>query len=134
MFPVVIAIVIVLFLAFDVLIFLAIRQARSRTIRGAKKVEIQRAWDTVEQMEDPYRQVMEADKVLDQALGVLGYSGSLGEKLKVAGPRFSDLDGLWAAHKLRNRLAHETGMEVSDEQAMNALRVFRRALTDVGVF
>ena len=76
--------------------------------------------------------ILDADKLLDYALGKKGYMiGSIGEKLKKAGPRFSDLNGVWRAHKFRNRLAHEL-TEVNKEEAKDALKQFKRALNDLG--
>lgn len=75
--------------------------------------------------------VMDADKILDYALARKGFVGSVGEKLKKAGPRFSNLDGIWRAHKYRNKLAHELGRVKMDE-AKDALGQFKRALNDLG--
>lgn len=77
--------------------------------------------------------IIEADKLLDHVLSKKGYSGSLGDKLKKAAPLFTDLNGIWAAHKVRNRLAHEMGFDVSPEETQNVLVQFKRALRDLGV-
>jgi len=75
--------------------------------------------------------VMDADKLLDYSLKCYGYEGTLGEKLKMAKGRFSDLDGVWSAHKLRNTLAHEL-VELSKDDGRHALKQFKRALNDLG--
>jgi hypothetical protein len=82
---------------------------------------------------DPARSIMEADKMLDSVLARIGYSGTLGEKLKASKNSFSDLDGIWSAHKLRNRLAHELGAKATDEQAEKALQQFKVAFGDLGL-
>ena len=68
---------------------------------------------------------------MDYALKKHGFEGSLGEKLKKAGPRFNDLNAVWSAHKLRNRIAHELS-EINKEEAKRALKQFKRALNDLG--
>ena len=73
----------------------------------------------------------EADKVLDLALNELGFKGTVADKLKKAGPRFSDINAVWRVHKLRNTLAHETGARVSENEATNAMRVFEKAINDL---
>ena len=59
---------------------------------------------------------------MDQLLGSLGYRGSFGEKLTAAGPRLRDVEALWRAHKLRNRLAHEPGVRIAEKEAQRAVR------------
>jgi hypothetical protein len=77
--------------------------------------------------------VMEADKLLYEIMEKKGYKGSLGDKLKKAGPAFSNVNDVWAAHKLRNRLAHELGVGVSSEEALSALKKYERAYKDLGL-
>lgn len=81
--------------------------------------------------------IMEADKLLDFCLGkVLGSKYervSLGEKLKLKGALFSDLNGVWFAHKLRNKIAHELDFRVSMGEFKRALGAFKRAFIDLGV-
>lgn len=77
--------------------------------------------------------VIEADKLLDKALKESGFRGqTMGERLVEAGPALSNKDAVWEAHKLRNRLVHETDVKVSLLQAKRMLAVFARALKDVG--
>ncbi|MBQ3464700.1 hypothetical protein IJH15_00545 [Candidatus Saccharibacteria bacterium] len=77
--------------------------------------------------------VMEADKLLDKAMVEMGMSGkTMGDRLKKAGSRFSDVNSVWRAHKLRNAIAHESGFEVGYKQASNALESFKQALKDLG--
>jgi len=77
--------------------------------------------------------IMNADKLLDSALRDRGVAGStLGERLKNAKPYLSNIDGVWRAHKLRNRIAHDESVTVGKRQANEAMKVFKRALIDVG--
>ena len=77
--------------------------------------------------------VIEADKLLDKALKESGFRGqTMGERLVEAGPSLSGKDAVWEAHKLRNRLVHETGAKASLLQTKRVLAVFARALKDLG--
>ena len=77
--------------------------------------------------------VIEGDKLLDKAMIEMGIPGkNMGDRLKRGGSRFSDLNGVWRAHKLRNAIAHETDLEISYKQASNALTIYRQALKDLG--
>lgn len=77
--------------------------------------------------------IIHADKLLDQALRERGVpGGTLGERLKNATPYLTNIDSVWKAHKVRNRIAHETDAAVSRRQAGEAMKIFKRALTDLG--
>jgi len=81
----------------------------------------------------PNNALMEADRLLDFVLKRLGYTGSLGDKLKKAEKEFSNVDAVWSAHKLRNKVAHEVGFSVSQDSLNNALKAFKQAFFDLGV-
>jgi hypothetical protein len=77
--------------------------------------------------------IINADKLLDKALTDRGFSGkTMGERMKNASKTFSDQNGIWSAHKLRNKIAHESDVYVTYDQARSALANFRKALKDVG--
>jgi len=77
--------------------------------------------------------VIEADKLLDYVLKGKKFRGeTLGERLKAAREAFSDNDGVWYAHKLRNRLVHEAEYEAMAYELRDALKHFERALKDLG--
>lgn len=77
--------------------------------------------------------IVEGDKLLDKAMVEMGLPGkTMGERLKKSGNRFSELNSVWRAHKLRNFIAHESGFEVSYTQAKNALAIYQQALKDLG--
>ena len=77
--------------------------------------------------------IIEADKLLDKAMNEMGIPGkTMGERLKKSGTRFSNLNAVWRAHKLRNVIAHESDVEISYKQAFNALSVYKQALKDLG--
>ena len=77
--------------------------------------------------------VIEGDKLLDKAMVEMGIPGkTMGDRLKRSGDRFTDLNAVWRAHKLRNAIAHETDLEVGYKQAFNALAIYKQALKDLG--
>lgn len=77
--------------------------------------------------------ILNADKLLDQAMRESGLPGeTMGDRLKNSGKRFSNLNGIWGAHKIRNQIAHEPGFKVSYDDARRALATFKQALKDIG--
>jgi len=77
--------------------------------------------------------VIDADKLLDEALRSKHYRGkTTGERLVAAQRLLSDNDAVWYAHKLRNRLVHEPSIKLKKREAQNALAGFRQALKDLG--
>lgn len=77
--------------------------------------------------------VINADKLVAKALEELRIPGqNMGERLKVSTKRFSNLDALWAAHKLRNQVVHETNVQLTSNQVKQALVQFKQALKDLG--
>ena len=75
--------------------------------------------------------VLNADKLLDEALREKGIRGeTMGHRLNNA--VFSDRQSVWSAHKLRNRIAHETNVKVDIITAKKALASFKQALKDTG--
>lgn len=77
--------------------------------------------------------VIDADKLLDKAMVEMGISGkNMGDRLKRSGDRFTDINAVWRAHKLRNALAHEDDLEITYRQAATALGIYKQALKDLG--
>ena len=77
--------------------------------------------------------VMNADKLLDRALKESSYKGqTMGERMVAAGRVFSKRDHVWAAHKLRNKIAHEENVRMSQRLTKQALASFKHALKDLG--
>lgn len=77
--------------------------------------------------------VIDADKLLDEALRKRNYGGkTMGERLVAAQRELSDNDAIWYAHKLRNRLVHESTVRLRKNEAKNALSGIRQGLKDLG--
>lgn len=78
--------------------------------------------------------VIDADKLMDEALRRRHCKGkTMGERLVSAQRMLSDNDGVWYAHKLRNRLVHEPNVRLKKREAQSALAGFRQGLKDLGM-
>lgn len=106
--------------------------------KGLDKQLVQKRWDKVRQMADEAGHarssaIVEADKLLDYVLKARGYEGeTMGERLKSAGRDLSFVDDVWEAHKLRNKLVHETEYEADRRLIDRSIKQFRQALKDLG--
>ena len=77
--------------------------------------------------------VINCDKLLDKAMIEMGVPGkTMGDRLKRCGGRFTNVNAVWRAHKLRNTIAHETDFEISYKQALNAVAIYKQALRELG--
>lgn len=77
--------------------------------------------------------ILEADKLLDRSLRDRGISGkTMAERMKQCQGKWTNGNGVWAAHKLRNRIAHETDVKVDYDRARQALIAFKQGLKDMG--
>jgi len=77
--------------------------------------------------------VLNADKLVDHALKRRGFGGqTMGDRLKLAKKTLTNTNSVWAAHKLRNKIAHETNFSISYDEARHSLNGFKQALKDLG--
>lgn len=79
--------------------------------------------------------LIDADKILEDALRSAGYSGvGVGELLKDAEDKhgFKTLQEAWEAHKVRNRIAHESGFQLSKHDAKNSVERYRKVFEEFG--
>lgn len=79
--------------------------------------------------------LLAADKTLDNILRDKISGDNMGERLKNAKDLFDryDYDKIWAAHKMRNNLVHESGYEPPYHMVMTGIEVFRKAVNSMGV-
>src|SRR3989338_564591 len=77
--------------------------------------------------------ILEADSILDELIEDLGYVGAnLGERLKAV-PKGSmkNLEAAWSAHKVRNRIAHDTAVASLDKRAaIDTIGTFERVFRE----
>lgn len=119
-------------IALILLTLMFIAYLRRRISKTVKKT-ILLAWEKAIVEKHPTLKIVQADKILDEALSQRGFTGSLGDKLKAAEVLFSDINAVWRAHKLRNTLVHDLHATANDQQVDAAMRAFRQALRDLGV-
>lgn len=84
--------------------------------------------------EDSYKQaVIEADKIFDDLLRKSGYQGEdMGERLKqITQDQLVNIDEIWQAHKLRNRLVHEPDFELREHEARRMIEIYQKALENL---
>ncbi|OYW43558.1 hypothetical protein B7Z28_00780 [Candidatus Saccharibacteria bacterium 32-45-3] len=112
------------------------------TKNSPKQLDVERyrvKWLSIEQelkKDSPssfHLSVLNADKLLDHALKDRAFKGeTMGERMKSAKSTWSSPNGVWNAHKLRNRIAHESDVHVTYDEAHRALGGFKQALRDLG--
>jgi hypothetical protein len=120
-------------------IILVLVIGKGRSAAGINKEKYHSAWLGIEQQlnrnDDKtfYLTVLNADKLLDQALRERGFKGqTMGERMKSASSSWTNANNVWHAHKLRNKIAHEPNVRVSFDDTRRALADFKQALKDVG--
>ncbi len=111
--------------------FIALRMRRKRNLPKSVSKRLWAQWAQVEATQDVHRKIVDAEKIVDHAMQELGSQGTFADKLRTAGPRFSAVQHIWEAHKLRNRIAHEVGINVSHREAQDAVNAFKRALKEL---
>lgn len=77
--------------------------------------------------------VIEADKLIDETLKNAGFPGeTLGERLmSIEQGQLETLEGLWIAHKIRNRLAHDTNYFLRYAEAKRAVDLYEKTLREL---
>ncbi len=124
-----------IFIVFDLIIlFLVIKNRRKSKFSEKDLNFIKINWFRILDLSktNPEKSIMDADKLLDFALSKRGKEGTLAEKLKTSKNLFNDINSVWSAHKLRNKIAHEF-KDLKESETKFALKAFKGALTDLGV-
>ncbi len=97
------------------------------------KHHFQKKWEEIESESNMQMAVIKADSLLDEALRHANIKGStMGERLNNSRGLLRDINGAWSAHKMRNRLVHETAGNSGQAEAKRALGNFKKALKDLG--
>ena len=75
----------------------------------------------------------DADHLLDEALRKRRFSGkTMGERMVKAQRIFTDNDGAWFGHKLRNKIESDPETKLKESDVKDALVGIRQALKDLG--
>jgi hypothetical protein len=110
-----------------------IPKEESRSVRNSRWDAIKARMDS-DNYSDWKMAVIEADSIIDEILKTIGYGGEgLGERLKAVEPSdFDNLQNVWEAHKVRNRIAHEGDkFEMTKEEAKITLEKYEKALKEL---
>lgn len=77
--------------------------------------------------------VIKADAIFDDVLEDMGLPGpTLGDRLKqLDTAKLESLNDVWEAHKLRNRIAHETERVLTHTESERAVRLFEQGLREL---
>ena len=77
--------------------------------------------------------IIEADNMMDEVLRTAGFRGqTLGDRLKqITSAQLENIDQIWEAHKLRNRIAHETDFKMNRDLAERALAIYQKTFKDL---
>lgn len=96
-------------------------------------------WDEIEKHINSTREaewkfaVIEADKLVDEILKGAGFPGdTMGDRLTNIQPgQLTTLQNLWEAHKIRNRLVHDTNYFLRYTEAKRAVQLFEKTLQEL---
>ena len=107
--------------------------------KGIDGAHFKHEWnDCIEQFQDEKTRTLSlinGDKLLDEALKCLGYGGdTMAERLVSAKDRLKNKNEVWSAHKIRNRLVHESNYHPTEKIVKRSLNAYYRAFKDLGVF
>jgi len=123
-----------------VLAIIVLVKSKKKGIASSDQAFIKTQWQSIEGEKKSRRAIsaiLNADKLLGYVLGLLGYQGGVGEKLKSIGKggmlTRDEINCAWNAHKVRNRVAHEIGVKLSSKEIDRTLADFKRVLRALGV-
>ncbi len=131
--PVIIAIIVA---AVAILVLLSLTSKTNA--RGIDRTHFANEWNDIlaESKDSKTRpmSIVHADKLLDEALRCLGCDGTtFAERLVCVKSKLTQKDTVWSAHKLRNKIVHETQFDPTPADVNRALKGYQRAFKDLGV-
>lgn len=77
--------------------------------------------------------IMEADKVLDEILKMAGYKGeTMDDRLKLLTvAQLSNLEDIKNSHRIRQQISQNPDFKISQEEAVNIIKVYNQAFTEL---
>src|SRR3989344_8255157 len=110
----------------------AVAQAEPATLLAAHWQEIMQRIESIREGEWKFA-IIEADNLVDDLLKNLFPGETMGERLmNIDKTQLLTIDDLWEAHKIRNRLAHDTNYFLRHAEAVNAIRLYEKTLKELG--
>ncbi len=131
--------VVVAVMAGGIAIHNLLRKLRRPELDGLTPERVKRLWDQILQSAKQGKlggkiAIIEADKLVDNVMKSMLIPGeTMGERLKMAAHKYPGIRDLWPAHRVRNRLVHETDYELREGDALILLEDFRKALRELNV-
>jgi len=128
----------ILIIVIAVVILVIISLASRSTPKGIDKEHFKHEWNDITGLFNDKKtqplSIIHADKLLDEALKCLGYYGNtMAERLISAKQKLKHKDDVWQAHKLRNKIVHETAHQPSEKEIKTALKGYYTTFKDLGV-
>ncbi len=82
---------------------------------------------------DLYSAIIKLDSLIDEILIKHGHPGNdMGERLRSIHPsEIKNYNDLWEAHKIRNRIVHETDFHISPSEAKRVINIYHKSLEDL---
>jgi hypothetical protein len=79
--------------------------------------------------------IISADNILDDVLKKSGFEGeNLGEKLKnINSKQLPEYDKVWEAHKIRNKIAHESDFKIEHDTAVEVISIYEKVFKELGL-
>jgi len=108
------------------------RLDEKRVLRAWQKVKARLA---TQQEAERRLAVVEADLILDEVIKISGYQGeTMGDRLKQLTPaNLSNIERVWRAHKIRNRIVHEPDFAITSMEAEEMVDIYHKALQEFGL-
>ncbi len=114
-------------------------QLTSKKVKPLNKEAYQKVWRAIyksaraDNQDSLQMAILKADKLIDRAMREVGVKGqTMGDRLKSKKGSWTHENALWAAHKLRNQIAHETQVKLDQQTFKRAMAGFESALKDLG--
>ncbi|MDD4761533.1 MAG: hypothetical protein PHZ25_00705 [Candidatus Pacebacteria bacterium] len=79
--------------------------------------------------------IIECDRILDEVLKAAGYKGeTMANRLEqISSAQLANIEKIWKAHKIRNRIVHEENFSLSLEDVEGIVREYKKAFQEFGL-
>ncbi len=79
--------------------------------------------------------IIEADKIFSEILKQMGYRGeTVAEQLKlITIAQLSNIEEIWQAHKIRNKIVHEPSFQLSNYEAQAIIDIYHQAFKELNL-
>lgn len=130
--------VLIFIIVVAVVVLVVLNLVNKTNVKGIDKTHFINEWnDIIAEFKDPKSRnmsVINADKLLDEALKCMGFGGeTMGQRLIGAKNSLKHRDAIWNAHKLRNKIVHETRYDSNEKTVKAALQAYHQTFKDLGV-